>query len=326
MRSGRWRSCFPKQGQLAFPLSKSPRNQKTLHRSESFSPMGASLWSGSPSRRNLAARLGCGIASWLGQFLECFGQVLNQGLVGVGPARQRRGSPKEVAGSLGRTASQHDALPQTLEEQILVDVDLSILGGDEQRFANDWRNPHGATWRWLSDDEPGANERQALRAGNSITSPGIKMRIRLHRQIASRIADNPRSCQHVVHRLMRVAVYPQRHRRADQFRQIRSKRRIQCAAPVLLVNAHGMRQVMRHRLPCARNAAGPAHAAASQHAARAIEAYRQVTGASRSASEWPGSPPSPIARWPWHAQPSRAAFHPVRNPSTAWRRETARRE
>lgn len=29
----------------------------------------------------------------------------------------------------------HDALPQTLDEQILVDVDLSILGADEQRFA-----------------------------------------------------------------------------------------------------------------------------------------------------------------------------------------------
>jgi predicted metal-dependent HD superfamily phosphohydrolase len=29
----------------------------------------------------------------------------------------------------------HDALPRTLDEQILVDVDLSILGADEQRFA-----------------------------------------------------------------------------------------------------------------------------------------------------------------------------------------------
>jgi predicted metal-dependent HD superfamily phosphohydrolase len=32
-------------------------------------------------------------------------------------------------------ATKHDALPRTLDEQILVDVDLSILGADEQRFA-----------------------------------------------------------------------------------------------------------------------------------------------------------------------------------------------
>jgi predicted metal-dependent HD superfamily phosphohydrolase len=32
-------------------------------------------------------------------------------------------------------ATQHAALPQTLDAQILVDVDLSILGADEQRFA-----------------------------------------------------------------------------------------------------------------------------------------------------------------------------------------------
>ena len=31
--------------------------------------------------------------------------------------------------------TRHDTLPQTLDEQILVDVDLSILGADEQRFA-----------------------------------------------------------------------------------------------------------------------------------------------------------------------------------------------
>jgi predicted metal-dependent HD superfamily phosphohydrolase len=32
-------------------------------------------------------------------------------------------------------ATKHDALPRTLDEQILVDVDLSILGASEQRFA-----------------------------------------------------------------------------------------------------------------------------------------------------------------------------------------------
>jgi predicted metal-dependent HD superfamily phosphohydrolase len=31
--------------------------------------------------------------------------------------------------------TRHDALPQTLDEQILVDVDLSILGADEARFS-----------------------------------------------------------------------------------------------------------------------------------------------------------------------------------------------
>lgn len=31
--------------------------------------------------------------------------------------------------------TRHDAVPQTLDEQILVDVDLSILGADEARFA-----------------------------------------------------------------------------------------------------------------------------------------------------------------------------------------------
>jgi predicted metal-dependent HD superfamily phosphohydrolase len=31
--------------------------------------------------------------------------------------------------------TKHDTLPQSLEEQVLLDVDLSILGADEQRFA-----------------------------------------------------------------------------------------------------------------------------------------------------------------------------------------------
>jgi predicted metal-dependent HD superfamily phosphohydrolase len=54
------------------------------------------------------------------------------------------GSTLENAGATMESANlvhdlvmvtKHDGLPRTLDEQILLDVDLSILGADEQRFA-----------------------------------------------------------------------------------------------------------------------------------------------------------------------------------------------
>lgn len=52
-------------------------------------------------------------------------------------ALKAAGAPTEAAELVGSLvlATRHTAAPVTIDEQVLVDVDLSILGADEQRFA-----------------------------------------------------------------------------------------------------------------------------------------------------------------------------------------------
>ncbi len=44
----------------------------------------------------------------------------------------------------------HDALPETVDEQVLVDIDLSILGADAARF-DEYEVQVRAEYRWVPD-------------------------------------------------------------------------------------------------------------------------------------------------------------------------------
>jgi predicted metal-dependent HD superfamily phosphohydrolase len=59
--------------------------------------------------------------------------------------------------------TRHNALPQTLDERILVDVDLAILGADPSRF-DEYETQVRAEYAWVPDDVFRRNRRSVLEA------------------------------------------------------------------------------------------------------------------------------------------------------------------
>jgi predicted metal-dependent HD superfamily phosphohydrolase len=59
-------------------------------------------------------------------------------------------------------ATRHDALPESNDAQILVDVDLSILGASEERF-DEYEAQARAEYAWV----PGRKIRRALRSAGA---------------------------------------------------------------------------------------------------------------------------------------------------------------
>jgi predicted metal-dependent HD superfamily phosphohydrolase len=59
--------------------------------------------------------------------------------------------------------TRHDAVPATTDERILVDVDLSILGADRQRF-DEYEAQVRAEYAWVGDDAFRSGRRRILEA------------------------------------------------------------------------------------------------------------------------------------------------------------------
>jgi predicted metal-dependent HD superfamily phosphohydrolase len=60
-------------------------------------------------------------------------------------------------------ATRHDAVPATTDEQILVDVDLAILGAEPQRF-DEYERQVRAEYAWVADDAFRVARRRILEA------------------------------------------------------------------------------------------------------------------------------------------------------------------
>ena len=74
---------------------------------------------------------------------------------------------------------------------------------------------------------------------------GVERRIELERSIAARVADDAGAFLDVVARLVCMTVDPDRNRRAHEMREVTRKARIEGRAPVSVVDAAGMREMMR---------------------------------------------------------------------------------
>ncbi len=81
----------------------------------------------------------------------------------------------------------HDALPETTDEQVLVDIDLAILGADKARF-DEYETQVRAEYGWVPEFLFRVTRRKILQS--FIARPAIYLTSHFHNQLEKKARDN----------------------------------------------------------------------------------------------------------------------------------------
>ena len=99
------------------------------------------------------------------------------------------GAPREVCARVSELvlATRHDAAPDGLDAQLLVDVDLGILGADAVRF-DSYERQVRIEYGWVADDAFRAGRTRVLRS--FLERPAIYATPRVHAEREARAREN----------------------------------------------------------------------------------------------------------------------------------------